>query len=55
LIRECEAVFAERGIGLVTCLIEEDNEASLDLFASAGYEIRRDVVYLRKPLAGTDW
>lgn len=55
LIRACEQILAERGIGLVACLVEEGNQASLDLFAGEGYEIRRDVVYLRKPLAGEDW
>jgi ribosomal protein S18 acetylase RimI-like enzyme len=55
LIRACEEVFADRGIGLVTCLIEAENKPSLDLFEGEGYEARRDVVYLRKPLAAEDW
>jgi ribosomal protein S18 acetylase RimI-like enzyme len=55
LIRASEAAFHERGIGIVACLIEDGNRPSLDLFESAGYEVRRDVVYLRKPLQDEDW
>lgn len=54
-IRACEAVFEERGIGIVACLIEETNAGSLDFFAAAGYEIHHDIAYLRKPIAGADW
>lgn len=55
LVEECERLFRGRAILLVACLIEEHNEGSLALFADAGYEVRRDVLYLRKPLASADW
>lgn len=55
LIRACEAVLVERGIGIISCLIEGANEASFNLFEAAGYEIRRDITYLRKPITNEDW
>lgn len=55
LIRECERVFSEQGIRLTACLIEEGNSPSLALFRKAGYDLRRDVLYLRRPLQDSDW
>ena len=55
LIRACEAIFEEREIGIVACLVEAENAAGLRLFADLGFEIHRDIAYLRKPVAGEDW
>ncbi len=54
LIEHCELVFKGKGIGIVSVLIEEENEASFELFRGAGYEECRDIVYFRKMLL-EDW
>ena len=48
LLRAAERLLGERGLGLAAALVEEGNDASLALFAEAGYEARRDIVYLRR-------
>ena len=55
LIRFCETILKGRGFGMSCCLIEDWNEASLALFQSEGYELRKDIFYLRKALNGDDW
>lgn len=55
LIAAGEALLLRRGRGIVACLIEDWNEASLSLFQSQGYELRRDIFYLRKVPGGSDW
>lgn len=55
LIERCETVFAERGRGIVACLIEDWNDASLALFQKSGYALRRDILYLRKMPRGEGW
>jgi len=50
LIRKAERKLRNRGIRIVTALIEEDNEASLVMFEKAGYAIRKDIIYVRKEL-----
>ncbi|MDF1563890.1 MAG: GNAT family N-acetyltransferase [Deltaproteobacteria bacterium] len=48
LVEACEAAFRARGRIIVTALVEHQNEASLAFFEEAGYQLRRDVLYLRK-------
>jgi len=48
LIRHCELIFQGRGIGIVGGLIDGENQPSLDLFRSQGYEECRNLVYFRK-------
>ncbi|MGC8764121.1 MAG: GNAT family N-acetyltransferase [Acidobacteriota bacterium] len=55
LIAAGEALLLRRGRGIVACLVEDWNEASLSLFQSQGYELRRDIFYLRKVPGGSEW
>ncbi len=48
LIREAESHLKGRGAVVVAALVHEDNTPSLSLFSSMGYEIRRDIIYVRK-------
>jgi len=50
LIQEAEEELSSRGINIVSGLIEKGNEVSFTLFAKAGYEIREDIIYVRKEL-----
>lgn len=43
-----EEELEKKGIGIYAALVEEDNQASLNLLAKAGYTLRRDILYLRK-------
>lgn len=55
LIAHAEAHFQGRDRGIIACLVEDWNEASLALFRSQGYERRKDIFYLRKVPEGADW
>lgn len=55
LIEASEEQFRARGRGILACLIEDWNEASLALFQSEGYELRKDIFYLRKVPGGSGW
>lgn len=55
LIAAGEALLRQRGRGIVACLVEDWNEASLALFLSQGYELRKDIFYLRKVPGGAEW
>jgi GNAT superfamily N-acetyltransferase len=48
LIASAERWLKTQGIEVLAVLIEQDNEASLQLFASAGYELSPDILYLSK-------
>jgi ribosomal protein S18 acetylase RimI-like enzyme len=48
LILACEEALAAQGINVIAALINDDNEASLSLFRSSGYECHRDIYYLHK-------
>jgi N-acetylglutamate synthase len=50
LIGLAEEVLQKTGIKIISCLIENENLASLKLFQSMDYESTADVIYLRKPL-----
>ena len=50
LIREAEEELVSRGIKIVSGLIEKGNDVSFALFRKAGYEIREDIIYVRKEL-----
>ncbi|HNS03485.1 MAG TPA: GNAT family N-acetyltransferase [Anaerolineae bacterium] len=45
LIALCQAHFQAQGIDIWTALIEEWNQPSLALFASAGYTLAQDITY----------
>ncbi len=55
LIARCENVLKERGRGIICCLIEDWNASSLSLFRSEGYDLRKDIYYLRKVTGGDGW
>jgi ribosomal protein S18 acetylase RimI-like enzyme len=48
LVDEAEKWMQERGIGIFTCLIEEDNAESVKVFESLGYEKFEGVYYFTK-------
>ena len=50
LVDYCEQVFRKRQRVLCCCLIEDWNEASMELFEAEGYEKRADILYFRKML-----
>jgi len=50
LIQEAEEELVSRGIQIISALIDKENEVSFTLFAKAGYEIREDIVYVRKKM-----
>lgn len=50
LIRKAEKELSRRGMILLTALIDEGNKESFTLFEKAGYDTRRDIVYMRKEL-----
>jgi len=50
LISKAEKELKARGIGIVSALIEKGNEVSSALFDKAGYELREDILYVRKEL-----
>ena len=55
LVDFCERHFEGLGLGIVCCLIEEDNESSRAVFLKEGYEERPDIHYFRKMTGGEDW
>lgn len=55
LIALCEKELERSGLGIICCLIEDWNEASLKLFRSEGYDLRKDILYLRKTPGGEKW
>ncbi len=48
LIREAESMLVGKGARVVSALVYSRNEPSLALFSSLGYEVRVDILYLRK-------
>ncbi len=48
LVAEVEQRLEEQGIQIIACLIEDWNEASLEVFERLGYERHRDIYYLSK-------
>jgi N-acetylglutamate synthase len=48
LIQEAERRLLNRGITITACLIEEVNDASMEVFLHAGYTMHRDIVYFSK-------
>lgn len=55
LIAHCEKIFQTRGLGLVCCLIDEENTPSLELFNKEGYKLHREILYLKKPIGVEEW
>lgn len=50
LTARAEAWLKEQGLGILVCLIEEENQASHALFQSMDYVEHRDIVYYSKRL-----
>ena len=50
LVAELERRLASRGAMVISALVYADNEPSLRLFESMGYQVRRDILYVRKDL-----
>lgn len=48
LVREVEKRFAEHGIQIIACLVEEWNKESLIFFQKMGYVCHKDIFYLTK-------
>lgn len=48
MIEEAEMVLKEAGIEIYTCLIEDWNIASIELFQKAGYKKHEDIIYFSK-------
>lgn len=48
LIQACDRAIRSHGIGIVTALIDADNQASVALFEKLGYRADVPVIYLRK-------
>ena len=48
LITEIEKIFDQRGIHIVTCLVEAWNTNSLDFFEELGYTRHNDIIYFSK-------
>ena len=48
MIKESEQRLNERGTFIIAVLIEDDNEASLELFQKEGYVLHKDIFYLTK-------
>jgi ribosomal protein S18 acetylase RimI-like enzyme len=55
LLAHAEEHLRRLGLPLASALVEEGNAASLALFREAGYTLRRDILYLRKPLGDDGW
>ncbi len=54
LVAEAERRIVATGIRIVTCLIEEDNDASRRFFATLGYVAHPDITYHAKRWS-SDW
>ncbi|MFC1887250.1 GNAT family N-acetyltransferase [Candidatus Cloacimonadota bacterium] len=50
LIKEAERLLADQGLGIITCLIEDYNQLSRDMFKSLGYVEHKEIIYYAKRL-----
>jgi ribosomal protein S18 acetylase RimI-like enzyme len=50
LLRACERALVRKGVKVLAALIVEGNEPSTNLFRRSGYELGKDILYLRKKL-----
>jgi N-acetylglutamate synthase len=48
LVRAAEDWLASEGLDILACLIEEDNDVSMSLFAALGYTKHAEIVYFAK-------
>jgi ribosomal protein S18 acetylase RimI-like enzyme len=48
LLKEAEEEISRKGIEIVTCLIEDYNQTSMDFFQKAGYIKHNDIIYFTK-------
>ncbi len=48
LLEEAEEKIYQKGIEIVTCLIEDYNQTSMDFFQKAGYTKHTDIIYFSK-------
>jgi ribosomal protein S18 acetylase RimI-like enzyme len=50
LIKEAESILQTRGLGIITCLIEDYNQISRELFQKLGYVEHKEIIYYAKRL-----
>ena len=50
LIKEAENILRARGLGIITCLIEDYNQVSRELFQKLGYVEHKEIIYYAKRL-----
>jgi N-acetylglutamate synthase len=50
LIKEAERILADQGIGIITCLIEDYNLISKEMFIKLGYVEHKEIIYYAKRL-----
>jgi len=48
IIKEAERILIEKGLGIITCLIEEENLYSRELFMDLGYVEHKEIIYYAK-------
>lgn len=48
LLEKAEQIFNDMGIEIFTCLIEADNETSMNFFQKSGYVKHTDIIYFSK-------
>ncbi len=48
LIKRAERELKDRGIHIIACLIEEDNQASIGVFNTLGYKHYKGILYFTK-------
>jgi len=48
LIKEAEKRLINKGLGIITCLIEEDNPDSRKMFIEQGYVEHKEIIYYSK-------
>jgi ribosomal protein S18 acetylase RimI-like enzyme len=48
LVKEVESRLRDAGIGIIACLIEDWNTASIGFFQKIGYQRRDDIIYFTK-------
>lgn len=48
LLGEAEKALYDRGLEIIACLIEEDNQGSMSFFQKAGYDKHTDIIYFSK-------
>ena len=50
LVKEAEKIMRDRGLGIITCLIEDYNQISRKMFQKLGYVEHKEIIYYAKRL-----